>query len=250
MKISSNHISLVFTLLVLLTGSWFCYDWYVNEVDLTLCLLNFIPCLVLILVYILIRKRNEKSKIRTVGNIISSFILVAYMLFLYVMAFVVPIHYGIRNVKKYPSVLRNYWSRDLVDHFPKQIPDDAKDVRFIYRMGFLQSGSYIQLYYSAGPAKINELYERFSKMKTKSFQGGGMFDHVNNGDGMPTTNFYTGKTKSLKFPKDYELMIFDWIPSEKEKKLHNFSRSFNHGKSHGVAISKKRNTIVYWAESW
>lgn len=249
MKISSNNISLFFTILLFFTGIWFCYDWHLEEVNLALCLFNFIPFLLFLAAYMLIRNLSEKSKIRIAVNIISSLILACYILFLYVMNFWIPVIYGIRNIEKYPSILKNNWRKDLVEHFPRKISVDAKDIRFFYRMGFMQGGSCIQLYYSTSPEKINELYERFSKMKTRSFQGGGKYEHINQG-GMPTTNFYFENTVDHKFPDDYELMIFDWVPSEKEKKRRNLQISFNHGKSHGVAISKKRNKILYWAESW
>ena len=39
-------------------------------------------------------------------------------------------------------------------------------------------------------------------------------------------------------------LIFDEVRKEKP------TGSWNHGHSHGVAISKKRHEIVYWAEVW
>jgi hypothetical protein len=61
---------------------------------------------------------------------------------------------------------------------------------------------------------------------------------------MPTTSFYTSGSKDHSFPNDYEIMAFDALPKEGEH------RNWNHGQSHGVAISTQLNEIVYWAESW
>jgi hypothetical protein len=49
------------------------------------------------------------------------------------------------------------------------------------------------------------------------------------------------------FPDDFEIMIFDPVLPESERAEGHY---WNHGKSHGVAISTNRNEIVYWAEAW
>ena len=153
----------------------------------------------------------------------------------------------VTDVRKYDEILKNYWSSspDLVSHFPNPIPSNAEEVRFSFLPGFLQGGAHVQLRYSSTARDISELYERFSAKKRKSFFGGDTNDHMNQTNGMPTTTFYTGPTNQFKFPDDYELMIFDPI-------LTNGTAGFdwNHGQSHGVAISTNRHEIVYWAESW
>jgi hypothetical protein len=44
---------------------------------------------------------------------------------------------------------------------------------------------------------------------------------------------------------DYEIMIFDPVLTNRPPGFY-----WNHGQSHGVAISTARNEIVYWAEAW
>ena len=262
MKIARHNIFLFLTVLSAITGSYFFYDWRLEKVNLLLCLSNFIPSAIFFIIYRLEKKYDSKKRIQSASHAIILFTLIPCILFLYFTNSFIPVEYGIKNPRKYSSILANKWGNDLVHHFPKKIPEDAKNVKFFYKMGYMQGGSAMQLRYSASPVKIAELYERFSKKKTRSFQGGNSNDHMNQENGMPTTFFYTGdkyqadtncitgETTNSKFPEDYEIMIFDWIPSNKEKKRRGLERSFNHGKSHGVAISKKRNTIVYWAESW
>jgi hypothetical protein len=155
----------------------------------------------------------------------------------------------VTNVGRYDEILSNYWkpNEELVQHFPHPIPSDVKDVRFSFAPAFLQGGAHIQLRYAAPPAAISELHERFVGKKTASFTGGDTNVHMNTEVGMPTTFFYTGESGNGRFPDDYEIMIFDKV-LEREDRSPGFY--WNHGKSHGVAISKKRNEIIYWAELW
>lgn len=87
----------------------------------------------------------------------------------------------------------------------------------------------------------------FAAQRTKSFFGGDTNLHMNEKEGMPTTFFMTGDTDSRAFPEDYEVMVFDKVPPQSERPPGFY---WNHGSSHGVVISTRRNEIVYWAESW
>ena len=151
----------------------------------------------------------------------------------------------VTNPRKYEKVLKEHWNypQKLVAHFPPSIPTDAQNVRFSFRPVFLQGGAHIQLRYSASPEIIDELYERLSVQKTKSYYGGQSSEHMNMEGGMPTTIFYTSGSENFEFPDDYEIMIFDELVTQN-------GGYWNHGKSHGVAISRQRNEIVYWAEHW
>jgi hypothetical protein len=156
----------------------------------------------------------------------------------------------VTNARRYESVLDTSWKhnhQELVEHFPRPIPPDAKDVRFSFQPAFLQGGTHVQLRYSTAPETISELYERFSRQKTKSFFGGESDGHRNQKGGMPTTRFYTSGSEDREFPKDYEIMIFDPVLAEKDRPPGFY---WNHCRTHGVAISKERNQIVYWAERW
>jgi len=155
----------------------------------------------------------------------------------------------VTDVAQYEEVLDGYWSFDpkLVGHFPRPIPADARDVRFSFAPAFLQGGAHVQLRYAATPEAVSRLYAEYSAKKTKSFLGGDTNVHMNTEEGMPTTFFYTGSAKELDFPDDYEIMIFDEVLKEEDRPPGFY---WNHGKSHGVAISKERNEIIYWAEAW
>jgi len=143
--------------------------------------------------------------------------------------------------------LRSDWDEELVGHFPREIPNSASLRKFSHFPGFLQGGAHIQLRLRLPADQIRKLYSEFAAQRTKSFMGGDTNSHMNEKEGMPTTFFQTSDTKDRSFPDDYEIMIFDRVLPESERPPGFY---WNHGKSHGVAISTKRSEIVYWAESW
>ena len=151
----------------------------------------------------------------------------------------------VTSVKQYDKVLEDYWSPlpHLVSHFPRPIPPNAENVKFSFLPKFLQGGAHIQLRYSTSPEVIGELYARFAEERTQSFFGGDANDHTNVEGGIPTTFFYTSDSGSWEFPDDFEIMVLEAKPSSS-------GNSWNHDKGCGVAISRKRNEIVYWAEYW
>jgi hypothetical protein len=141
--------------------------------------------------------------------------------------------------------LRQTWQPELVAHFPDAIPQNAEKPRLSFFPGFLQGGAHFQVRYGLPAGEIAGLYTRFSSEKTKSFFGGDTNDHMNQTNGMPTTFFHTGTDDRRDFPVDYEIMIFDPVMTNRPPGFY-----WNHGRSHGVAISTTRNEIVYWAEAW
>jgi hypothetical protein len=155
----------------------------------------------------------------------------------------------VAEIGEYQSILNTRWnsSGNLTAHFPRSNPRDVQDVRFYYQPAYGQGAEIIQLRYRATPAEISKLYDRFAALKTKTFFGGGTDSHLNELEGMPPTSFWTSGSDDLRFPPDFEIMLFDEVPSEQ---LRSDPLFWNHGSSHGVAVSRQRNEIVYWAERW
>ena len=48
------------------------------------------------------------------------------------------------KISRYENI-RSSWSPEYVKHFPKSIPNQAQNVKFFYRPGFLQGGSTMEL---------------------------------------------------------------------------------------------------------
>jgi len=146
------------------------------------------------------------------------------------------------NVWRYRQIvhLERY---ELANYFPDKIPKNAKNVKFYYSPGLLRGGMVCQLRMQLPYEEIKELYYKFSKRKTMWFWGGDSGAHFSGPLGMPTTYFYTGDG-DLRFPDDYGIMIFDRVISEAERKA---GYSWRNVGSHGVAISLRREEIIYWA---
>ena len=238
-----SRIYLVLAILLGVVGIVQCVRWC-NSGTLTIgYLLNFLPGMAFFIAYIASKNINRKAV-----HLVAIPLCLSALVFWGFLTLAVEMFDSatteVTNVRRYDVVLNDWSNSDLVGHFPRPIPSDAKDVKFSFLPGFLQGGAHIQLRYSVSPDTISDLHSRFSKMKTKSFIGGDKNGHMNMKEGMPTTFFYTSGSDNHEFPDDYEIMIFDQVLKEEDKP------NWNHGQSHGVAISKKRNEVIYWAESW
>ena len=185
---------------------------------------------------------NHKRILKRIAIAVGVLLLLAVLSIIALLYFLFP--HETRRIGRYESI-RTQWPPELVGHFPLSIPSNATKPRLSYFPGFLQGGAHFQIRYRLPIADIMNLYDRFSQEKTKSFFGGNSNDHMNQTNGMPTTSFYTGAEKYGKFPADYEVMIFDTVLTNRPAGYY-----WNHGRSHGVAISTSRTEIVYWAERW
>lgn len=145
----------------------------------------------------------------------------------------------------YPAIVKDWKaelasdgpeSAGLMDHFPPTIPRNATNVLFY------DDGRSVQVRYGLPPEEIEQLYLKFDAEKTGTVDGGDFNQNAIKPNGLYTTWFYTSGSSSTEFPQDYRIMVLDKNPIAPE---HG-----NHGQSHGVAISKKRNEIVYWSEWW
>jgi hypothetical protein len=186
----------------------------------------------------------------TVGRIIMTLLVVgligglAYQAFIYIgWAMMVPSNET--RIGNYESTLQKWDRTGVTEHFPREIPEGARDVHFYSHPAFMQGGAVIQLRYTTSAEEIAALHEVFSAIATASHFGGDSNDHK----GIPTTAFYSNDPydgpEDHKFPDDYEVMVFGDRCIDEGGELR-----WNHGRTCGVAISKQRNTIVYWAEAW
>lgn len=150
----------------------------------------------------------------------------------------------VTNINRYEVVLENRWGyNDGVSHFPRSIPDDAKNVRFSFIPGFLQGGGKIELCYSTSPEKISELYDRFSKITATSSESDEAKEYEEMMDGVRYNFFYTNLFEDSIFPEDFEVMVL----GENDSLNYIFDKYVSVIMLQGVAISKQRNEIVYWA---
>jgi hypothetical protein len=198
--------------------------------------------------------KNNKT-FRLVGKIL---LWLAGLSFATLMALVVWANIDLQNslktvtdVAEYPRILSEPWKDSpLVQHFPKTIPAEAKNVKIHYVPGFLQGGSMLQLQMNLPPAKIAEIQAQLRKVAQRKYIPGAKDNspiQETSADGQMSVTFkykyYLGKTAEQLFPDNYEILVlsdtrgapaYDW----------------NHSQMHGVAIDPTTSEIVYWAESW
>ena len=175
-------------------------------------------------------------------------------------AFVLMMGHGMRkatetvtDVSQYSDKLENYWRKDmpsLVEHFPLSVPENAKNVSFSFTPAFLMGGARLQLRFATTPGRLKELRDEFSKRRTISYDHRGHAAGVSDKNQIPLPVFSTGEgdERYLEVPEDFDVMFLDEFIPESEMAKSDFF--WNHGQTHGVAISDKRGEILYWAEAW
>jgi hypothetical protein len=157
----------------------------------------------------------------------------------------------VTDVNQYSKILNNPWKDSpLVQHFPKIIPAEAKNVKIHYVPGFLQGGSILQLQMTLTPAKIAEIQAQLRKVARRKYIPGAKDNsptQETSGDGQMSINFeykyYLGKSDVQNFPENYEILV---LSDTRGAPTYNW----NHSQMHGVAIEPSTSEIVYWAESW
>lgn len=237
-------VAILFTLLAVVQ----CIRWGNADATGLACSLSFLPAMAFFIAHLLSRKPRRRM-FHAAAIPLCLLVVGVWGCATVAVEWLINGASEVTNVRKYDEILDTRWNSypDLVSHFPRPIPVDARVIRFSFRPAFMQGGAHVQLRCSLPPEQIEERYTYFARKKTRSFFGGDTTDHMNMKDGMPTTSFYTADTKDRSFPDDYEIMIFDQVVTEESRPAGIY---WNHGRCHGVAISKQRNEIVYWAEFW
>lgn len=96
------------------------------------------------------------------------------------------------------------------------------------------------------PSQVKKIYDEASNQAKQFHDDGGETNlNTDRTNVFISANFRTSDSDVKAFPTDYQIFIFDAKP-------HNVSSDFdwNHGTNCGVAISKERSEVIYWAESW
>ncbi|BAY16158.1 hypothetical protein NIES21_19810 [Anabaenopsis circularis NIES-21] len=151
----------------------------------------------------------------------------------------------ITNTSRYSEIRNQLWASPAeIQHFPREISANTKDVRIAYSPGVAQASSFLQVREKQSPAQIQTLLTKYRKLAKRQYQGGDTNVHANLPNGIPTTFFYTGDTGGESFPPSYEILVLN----AKDRGTPGFK--WNHGDSYGVAIDSTAAEIVYWAEKW
>lgn len=147
------------------------------------------------------------------------------------------------KINDYHALLDDWSETGLVKHFPKSIPNDAKNCRIAASPRILQGGAYLQVHFQLPPERIKNIYDSAMQKAKQFHDGGSAYTLVNDrNDGLASTLYHTSNTGYYHFPDDYRVFIFEAMPYKPS--------NWNHGTSRGVVVSLKRNKVIYYAEAW
>ena len=147
------------------------------------------------------------------------------------------------SVRDYKTALAKWPAAPhLVAHFPPEVPPHAGLVRFSAWPGGLQSAAYIQLRLQLPAEEINQIALNLKQATTRAYTPDEV--HGRSSNDLPLILFHTANNPSTprQFPSHYTLYV-----------LHVEDRSppgWIHGSACGVAVSRTRNDVVYWAVDW
>ncbi|MEM1251366.1 MAG: hypothetical protein AAGI69_02950 [Cyanobacteria bacterium P01_H01_bin.21] len=141
----------------------------------------------------------------------------------------------------------------LTSHFPKIIPDNAKNVKLHFTPGFLQGGTIFQLRMQLPPEEIASLATQFQPQAKRQYVSGSNNNspkQETSPDGMTVTfdyRFHTGDHSpdevSKRFPDNYDLYVLEDTRGAPEY-------DWNHPEYYGMPINKVTSEVVYWMEDW
>jgi hypothetical protein len=154
----------------------------------------------------------------------------------------------ISNISRYQEVRRyvneawSHYCSTLIAHFPSDIPNDARDIRF-YHQHFLKGGVTIQLRMKLPPKRIEEIQSRFRLAAKLKHIPGGKDNSIRIG--------YSPECMMLSL-EDYASLM-DGVsdrPFPEILVLEDASVGYDYlkrGCSYGVAIDSSTSEVIYWA---
>lgn len=146
----------------------------------------------------------------------------------------------VKDIGSYERVIKlSKIPANLIDVFPDTIPDEAKATQFYYHpFAIGQGGQEIALEFEADSDTINDYTDEISKraewigkVGTRKADQYGVF----------AGTFYIFDYANSGLPNDYDIYV---IYSRDD------SADWNHGEQSLIAISKKKQDIIYYASVW
>lgn len=149
---------------------------------------------------------------------------------------------SVHNPNQYQKIMRLYdRNHESLAFFPKEIPQNVKNVRFYEIPQFLQGGSKILLMYQTSDAEIQRYEKQFSEKAKCIYQGEKQISGDPNAD---VWKFCVCEDEIgvHGLSNDFKCYILD----SKSTKPYDW----NHGYTYGVAISEEKSQILFYREVW
>jgi hypothetical protein len=234
----------LFTLGILVLGAGICFNvyWVKHEPSWNLYVLNMLPGLVFLAIWF-VGKNIHKWGWFLVGlGVPIAIVFSGFVTFCNIGASLwLDITIPDNDPGCYESILERYHypKTEWISHFPAKIPVKMANVHFFHLQRFLQGAMILQLRYGLPADEIKLLLEK-SLARAKQVQDGQYKSYNTMGpNGIPSTYLCVGPEED--WPEDFKVIVLD---------AEDYTGNWNHGFSYGVAISTKRNEVVYWATDW
>ena len=205
--------------------------WYIR---LLIIFIGIIPCLLFLLITILRYKLDHKQYIKDITFILNGLLTLALPFYLFFAIFIIA---GLTatNPVTNPKYYSHYVSDDyLLEVFPKEIPEDATNIKFEYTPSFLQGASVIELYYQSSHLKDLE-----STLKEKTIWTGTLNEYTENPELLDNNIFNFLTSSNIN---DFLIYLIDGECDD--------SGYCNHGIFLLVAINSNTNEIIYSYHNW
>lgn len=238
----ANKKVFIFTIIVFFIGVFnSIYNFYgCNEIHMLSVIIGFIPITVLIIRNTIAQgeKKIEYYSVVT-PTLIGVFIAIMFLNFTIIK--VLEINYTNTDVGKYEKFLRlnNYSDNIYINHFPNEIPSDAKEIKFREEEGFTDKFS---LSYNLDPEQI-KLVDGNANIKEYK-------EVIKNYDQLMST------MEEVQVPKE----VIGMLELKKDKEnITNFKifliettgvEYLVHGYSYGIGINYDNNRVIYFSNKW
>lgn len=143
--------------------------------------------------------------------------------------------------------LLEYGQWDWLKHFPPCIPENASNVSVYWNKGFLQSSLFLQLRLVLPSHEIQSFLDQSRALAVKTPDS-----KRSSRDLPPMIPLFVGEIEPLLvWPKDFEIIVFNYgSAGNSNDEGYGTKEYWDIRYSYGVAISTKRNEIIYWGEEY
>ncbi len=227
---------LIMSIITFLVGIFLSYDLvgFPLKVQVISFLAAFIPFILFMIFLFVIYINKEKQKVFSIFKTISIAVTCLLLFYYFIAMFIIILVEAVN-----PMTNPKYYSFHIPDSqvFPKNIPKDVEEVKFLYAPGVLQSGTRYTLYYVDKNMTLNE----FDKKYNKQAKWIGHIDDYKEKAGLLSGAFYYTSSK-YKNENDYVIYL---ITSRCDGPGY-----CNHGHFLMAAFNEKTNQVVYSTETW
>lgn len=149
----------------------------------------------------------------------------------------------------YQDILKllGYGQRKWLKHFPPKIPENASNVSMYWGKGFLQSSLFLQLRLVLPSDEIKSLLDQSRARAAKIPDSKRPLRDL-----PPIFPLSAGEVEPpFEWPNDFEIIVFNYGKGgNANDEGYGTKEYWDIRYSYGVAISIKRNEIIYWSEEY